>query len=200
MDADLRRQLAPRPASAIIVSSASAEPLVERRHRGLDVRRSRYRSGGQTSGPWTSTAESSGAARPLGCRHVPGDAPEPREPQAGARRDRAVRRAGRDREGPAAGGGLPAHRGQRAPPRRRLGAQARASAAPTSPRRRRGPGCASRIIVLVARLFGTRSVVRPRHRPSRATRRTCTTSPALARGRRDRRRRARARRDLAALS
>ena len=49
---------------------------------------------------------------------------EPRQPQAGTRRDRPLRRAGRYREGPAARRCLPADRRQRTAPRRHLGPQA----------------------------------------------------------------------------
>ncbi len=121
--------------------------------------------------------------------------PGPREPQAGAGRGRPVRPAGRDREGPAAGRRLPPHRGQRAPPRGHLGrppARARRDRPAARPAARAGP-------------------LHHRRRPP--VRDACRVRPRQgARGRRggdlrrpgrpprhrgDRRRRARARGDLA---
>ena len=120
---------------------------------------------------------------------------EPRQPQAGTRRDRPVRRAGDDREGPAPRRRVPPDRRQRAPPRRHLGRRSCATSARTCPPPD-GPRMRVRFIILAARLLGTGAVAdlvkalegdeedglrRPGH---------------LARGRRDRRRRARARGDL----
>ena len=119
---------------------------------------------------------------------------EPRQPQAGTRRDRPVRRAGHDREGPPPSRRLPPDRRQRAPPRRHLGDEAA--------RARRG------------RAAGRRAAdARPVHHPRRPAARDggrgrpgqgargrrgggLRRPGRLARGRGHRRRRARARRDL----
>ena len=181
------------------VRSARPEPLVERRHRRDDVGR---RRGSEAAGPVDAVAcprvyARAGSALPSGRDDPDRRRPEPREPQARARRDRAVRRARRrsrrTRAGPRPSGRSPAT--SAATPR--SGRRSCASSAPTC-RRPAGRGCASGSSSWLARLFGTRAVadlVQALEGDEEAVYEAPGRSPEVAR---DRRRRARARRDLEA--
>ena len=123
MDADLRRQLGVGD-ERDQGRSASASRSSIGGHRGDDVR-GRQVAEGRYRACLASTPSLRGddGLRCVGAPHR--RRAESRQPQAGTRRDRPVRRAGRHREGPAAGRRLPADRRQRAAPRRHLGAKLR---------------------------------------------------------------------------
>ena len=123
VDADLRRQLG-RPSEPPEGQGGQLEPRVQRGHRGRHVgaRQVAQRRRGRHRPSLGSRGHHRRARSSLGLRRE--HRPEPGEPQAGAGRDRPVRPALDDREGPAAGRRLSAHRRQRAPARGHLGGSA----------------------------------------------------------------------------
>ena len=125
VDPDLRRQLGVGDERGHRLLG-QRQALVDVGHRGKDVRGREIAERGRSGAKDRDTLASLRGDDGLRCRRAPHRRrAEPRQPEAGTRRDRPVRRALHDREGSAAGGRLRADRRQRAPPRRHLGAKLR---------------------------------------------------------------------------
>ena len=157
VDGDLGRELGRTVGERDERPLGQLELLVERRQRRHDVGTGQVAERRVGHPPSLRVRAGPGSSLPSARDEPDRHRPEPRQPQARARRDRPLRRARRDRARSAPGVGLPDDRRQRAAPRRDLGRRSSASSAPRS-RRPGGRGRASGSIIWLARLFGTRAV------------------------------------------